>query len=57
LITNNLFEQLFLACLKAPTVDDLIIGAIGVDINGSTSGSSYVVFGREQAIFKNGFED
>jgi hypothetical protein len=28
-------------------IDDLIIGASGADINGSASGSSYVVFGRD----------
>jgi len=38
-------------------IDDLLIGAYRADSNGSGSGSTYVVFGREQAIFKNGFEN
>lgn len=38
-------------------VDDIIIGALGVDIQGNSRvGSSYVVFGKQQTIFKNGFE-
>jgi len=36
---------------------DLIVGAFGADPNGSYSGSSYVVFGRNtDPVFKNGFE-
>ena len=36
---------------------DLIVGAWGADPNGSYSGSSYVVFGRNtDPVFKNGFE-
>ncbi|MGE3972838.1 MAG: choice-of-anchor D domain-containing protein, partial [Porticoccaceae bacterium] len=31
-------------------IDDLIVGALGADPNGSTSGSSYVVFGKETAL-------
>jgi hypothetical protein len=34
-------------------LDDLIIGAFGVDLNGSYSGSSYVVFGRNTASSGN----
>ena len=38
-------------------VDDLIIGAQNTDINGNNStGSSYVVFGKTDLIFKDGFE-
>ena len=37
-------------------VDDLIIGASGADIAGPASGSSYIVFGRKDAIFVQGFE-
>jgi hypothetical protein len=38
-------------------IDDLIIGADRADPGGNSSaGSSYVVFGREKPIFKNGFE-
>ena len=38
-------------------IDDLIIGAVTADPNGNTNaGSSYVVFGREKPIFKNGFD-
>ena len=38
-------------------IDDLIIGAYLADPNGNNSaGSSYVVFGREKPIFKDGFE-
>ena len=36
--------------------DDLIIGAYGADPNGNDSGNSYVVFGKEKPIFKDGFE-
>jgi len=37
-------------------IDDLIIGAPRADPNGSSSGRSYVVFGRGDAIFKDRFE-
>lgn len=38
-------------------VDDIIIGADNADPNGnSMAGSSYVVFGNNDLIFKNGFE-
>jgi hypothetical protein len=37
-------------------IDDLIIGASSADPNGSDSGSSYVIFGRTQSVFRDGFE-
>jgi len=37
-------------------VDDLIIGASNADVAGPVSGSSYVVFGRRDQIYKHGFE-
>jgi hypothetical protein len=38
-------------------IDDLIVGAFRADPAGNTdAGSSYVVFGREKPIFKNGFD-
>jgi hypothetical protein len=37
-------------------IDDLIIGAFGASPNGSASGSSYVVFGRGDALFADRFE-
>ena len=38
-------------------IDDLIIGAYDTDSNGnSRAGSSYVVFGRSDLVFINGFE-
>ena len=38
-------------------LDDLIVGALGADPNGSDSGSSDVVFGRNTVpVFKNGLE-
>ena len=36
-------------------LDDIIIGADGVDTNGNSSGASYVVFGND-VIFSNDFE-
>lgn len=41
---------------NADGIDDIIIGAFGTDSNGSSSGSSYIVYGREKPIFKDGFE-
>ncbi|MBK6375706.1 MAG: FG-GAP repeat protein [Xanthomonadales bacterium] len=37
-------------------VDDLIIGASNADVAGPVSGSSYVVFGRRDQIYKHGFD-
>jgi len=38
-------------------LDDLIIGAYGAGPNGNSyAGSSYVVFGKSEVIFKSGFE-
>ena len=38
-------------------IDDLIIGAYGTGPNGNSyAGSSYVVFGKSEVIFKSGFE-
>ena len=34
-------------------IDDLIIGAYGVDVNGANSGASYVVFGRTTGFAAN----
>ncbi len=36
--------------------DDIIIGAWGASPNGEQSGSSYVLFGKPDNIFKDGFE-
>jgi len=36
--------------INSDGVDDLIIGAIGVRTNGTNSGASYVVFGRNTAV-------
>lgn len=37
-------------------IDDLIVGAPAADRNGNNSGSSYVVFGRGDALFSDRFE-
>ena len=37
-------------------IDDVIVGATGVDPNGPQSGASYVVFGRESSLFADGFD-
>ncbi|MCF6300634.1 MAG: hypothetical protein L3J52_05900 [Proteobacteria bacterium] len=38
-------------------MDDLVVGAYGADPNGNKdAGSSYVVFGQEKPIFKDGFK-
>jgi len=37
-------------------IDDLIIGAYRAEPNGNFSGSSYVVFGRNDKLFDDGFE-
>ncbi|MEZ5471145.1 MAG: integrin alpha [Marinicella sp.] len=41
---------------NADGINDIIIGSAGTDPNGSSSGSSYILFGREKPIFKDGFE-
>lgn len=42
--------------LNADGLDDLLIGAPGRDSSGIDSGSAYVIFGREAALFADGFE-
>lgn len=37
-------------------IDDIVVGAYSANLNGSSSGSSYVVFGTDR-IFKDGFDD
>lgn len=38
-------------------IDDVIIGAPFANLNDTQSGSTYVVFGREEAVFSDGFEN
>jgi hypothetical protein len=50
------FSVGFAGDINADGVDDLVIGAPDADPNGEGSGNSYVLFGRKNLVFSDGFE-